>query len=147
MIGTVSQWYAGRVVAQQVLHARRLVESGETGGRIGTNRGLPAGQVGDGVTLLTPEREAGRVSGTFKLVGQGSEKRGPAAAGETVRGTKTFRYPIIPQADGKYVIAPVRIASKQASSSSFSMKGSPTCTLGRFCFDSSVNSADAMEAP
>jgi elongation factor G len=43
-----------------------------------------AGQVGDGVTLSSPEREAGRVSGTFKLVGQSSEKRGPAGAGETV---------------------------------------------------------------
>jgi elongation factor G len=43
-----------------------------------------AGQVGDGVTLNSPEREAGRVSGTFKLLGQGTEKRGPAAAGETV---------------------------------------------------------------
>jgi elongation factor G len=43
-----------------------------------------AGQVGDGVTLSTPEREAGRVSGTFKLLGQTAEKRGPAAAGETV---------------------------------------------------------------
>lgn len=32
------------------------------------------------------------------------------AAGETVRGTKTFRYPILPQSDGKYVIAPIAIA-------------------------------------
>ncbi len=43
-----------------------------------------AGQIGDGVTLMSPEREAGRVSGTFKLVGQATEKRGPAAAGETI---------------------------------------------------------------
>lgn len=42
------------------------------------------GQIGDGVTLLSPEREAGRVSGTFKLLGQTAEKRGPATAGETV---------------------------------------------------------------
>ena len=42
------------------------------------------GQIGDGVTLNSPEREAGRVSGTFKLLGQTTEKRGPAAAGETV---------------------------------------------------------------
>src|SRR5471032_629786 len=41
----------------------------------------------------------------------------------------------------------VGMASMQASSRSFSMKGSPTCTLGRFCLDSSVNSALAMEAP
>ena len=44
-------------------------------------------------------------------------------------------------------MAPVCIASRQASSSSFSMNGSPTCTLGRFCLDSSVNSAEAIDAP
>src|SRR6266849_6347850 len=38
------------------------------------------------------------------------------------------------------------MASRQASSSSFSMNGSPTCTFGRFCFDSSVNSAEARSA-
>ncbi len=43
-----------------------------------------AGQAGDGTTFVTPETEAGRVSGVFKLMGQGSEKRGAAAAGETV---------------------------------------------------------------
>ncbi|MBM3529156.1 MAG: elongation factor G [Alphaproteobacteria bacterium] len=43
-----------------------------------------AGQVGDGVTLQSPEREAGRISGTFKLLGANAEKRGPANAGETV---------------------------------------------------------------
>ena len=43
-----------------------------------------AGQIGDGVTLNAPDREAGRVSGTFKLLGQNNEKRGPAIAGETV---------------------------------------------------------------
>ena len=30
--------------------------------------------------------------------------------GEDVRGTKTLRYPIIPQSDGKYVLAPIRMA-------------------------------------
>ena len=43
-----------------------------------------AGQAGDGTTFVTPETEAGRVSGVFKLMGQGTEKRGAAAAGETV---------------------------------------------------------------
>jgi elongation factor G len=43
-----------------------------------------AGQVGDGVTLQSLEREVGRVSGTFKLLGANPEKRGPATAGETV---------------------------------------------------------------
>jgi elongation factor G len=43
-----------------------------------------SGQIGDGVTLLSTEREAGRVAGTFKILGQNFEKRGPALAGETV---------------------------------------------------------------
>ena len=43
-----------------------------------------AGQAGDGSTFNTPEREAGRVSGVFKQLGQQTEKRGPAQAGETV---------------------------------------------------------------
>jgi elongation factor G len=43
-----------------------------------------AGQAGDGTTFVTPETEAGRVSGVFKLMGQNTEKRGAAAAGETV---------------------------------------------------------------
>jgi elongation factor G len=42
------------------------------------------GTVGDGVTLLSPEGEAGRVSGTFQFLGASSDKRGPAVAGETV---------------------------------------------------------------
>jgi elongation factor G len=45
---------------------------------------LLAGQAGDGATFQTPEGEAGRVSGVFKLLGQHSDKRGPAQAGETV---------------------------------------------------------------
>ncbi len=53
------------------------------GGKMSITRVL-AGQIGDGTTLNSPEREAGRVSGTFKLVGQATEKRGPANAGETV---------------------------------------------------------------
>jgi elongation factor G len=53
------------------------------GGKMSIARIL-AGQVGDGVTFNSPEREAGRVSGVFKLMGQQSEKRGPAAAGDTV---------------------------------------------------------------
>jgi elongation factor G len=43
-----------------------------------------SGQIGDGVTLLSTEREAGRVAGTFKILGQNFEKRGLALAGETV---------------------------------------------------------------
>lgn len=43
-----------------------------------------AGQIGDGVTLSSPEREVGRVAATFKLFGQNPEKRAPATIGETV---------------------------------------------------------------
>ena len=53
------------------------------GGKMSVARVL-SGQIGDGTTLSSPDAEAGRVSGVLKLVGQVSEKRGPAAAGETV---------------------------------------------------------------
>ena len=53
------------------------------GGKLSVARVL-AGQVGDGTTLNSPAAEAGRVSGVLKLVGQVTEKRGPAMAGETV---------------------------------------------------------------
>jgi elongation factor G len=53
------------------------------GGKLSVARVL-AGQIGDGVTLNSPDAEAGRVSGVFKQLGQSTEKRGPATAGETV---------------------------------------------------------------
>jgi elongation factor G len=53
------------------------------GGKMSVARVL-AGQVGDGTTLLSGDDEVGRVAGVFKLVGQTTEKRGPAAVGETV---------------------------------------------------------------
>ncbi len=53
------------------------------GGKMSIAR-LLAGQAGDGTTFNTPEKEAGRVSGVFKVMGQHFEKRGPATAGETV---------------------------------------------------------------
>jgi elongation factor G len=53
------------------------------GGKMSLARVL-SGTVGDGTTFVTPETEAGRVSGVFKLLGQNSEKRGAAGAGETV---------------------------------------------------------------
>jgi elongation factor G len=54
------------------------------GGKMSVVR-LLAGQAGDGTTLLSSSGdEAGRVAGTFKLIGQNSEKRGPAAVGEVV---------------------------------------------------------------
>jgi len=53
------------------------------GGKLSVARVLN-GQIGDGVTLSSPTEEAGRVSGVSRLLGQTSEKRGPAAAGEAV---------------------------------------------------------------
>jgi elongation factor G len=53
------------------------------GGKLSVARVLN-GQVGDGVTLSSPSEEAGRVSGVSKLLGQSTEKRGAASAGETV---------------------------------------------------------------
>ena len=53
------------------------------GGKMSVTRVL-AGQIGDSTTLSSPEREVGRVAGTFKLMGQHTDKRGPAAVGETV---------------------------------------------------------------
>ena len=54
------------------------------GGKMSIVRML-AGQAGDGTTFLSGDSdEAGRVAGVFKLVGQTSEKRGPATLGEAV---------------------------------------------------------------
>lgn len=53
------------------------------GGKMSIARVL-AGQASDGTTFNGPQTEAGRVSGVFKLMGQQTEKRGPAKAGETV---------------------------------------------------------------
>ncbi|MBV8791761.1 MAG: elongation factor G, partial [Pseudolabrys sp.] len=53
------------------------------GGKLSVARVL-SGQAGDGTTFNTPDRDAGRVSGVFKQLGQQTEKRGPAQAGETV---------------------------------------------------------------
>jgi elongation factor G len=53
------------------------------GGKMSVARVL-AGQIGDGTTLLSGDDEVGRVAGVFKLVGQTTEKRGPAMVGETV---------------------------------------------------------------
>jgi elongation factor G len=53
------------------------------GGKMSVARVLN-GQVADSSTFITPEREAGRVAGVFKLLGQHTEKRGPAQIGETI---------------------------------------------------------------
>jgi elongation factor G len=53
------------------------------GGKMSVVRVL-GGKIGDGANLVGPERDAGRVAAVFKLMGQHSEKRGPAEAGDTV---------------------------------------------------------------
>jgi elongation factor G len=53
------------------------------GGKMSISRML-SGQAGDGVTLNTPTAEAGRIAAVFKVMGQHTDKRAPAAAGETV---------------------------------------------------------------
>jgi len=53
------------------------------GGKMSVTRVL-TGQVGDGTTFVTADGDAGRVSGVFNMLGSATEKRGPAAAGETV---------------------------------------------------------------
>jgi elongation factor G len=53
------------------------------GGKLSVARML-SGEAGDGTVFNTPEREAGRVSGVLKQIGQKTDKRGPAKAGDTV---------------------------------------------------------------
>jgi elongation factor G len=53
------------------------------GGKMSVSRVL-AGQAGDGTTFNTADREAGRVAGVFTMLGQRSDKRGPAMTGDTV---------------------------------------------------------------
>lgn len=60
----------------------------------------------------------------------------PGADG--LRGTKTFRYPIIPQADGKHVIAPVRIAYFDPQAKAYR-----TLSAGPFEFSASGSTRDA----
>ena len=54
------------------------------GGKMSIARVL-SGQAGDGTTFITPETEAGRVSGVFKMVGQNNEKRGRCGRGRDRR--------------------------------------------------------------
>ena len=60
------------------------------GGKMSIVRML-AGQAGDGTTFLAGDDEAGRVAGVFKLIGQSTEKRGPATVGEAVAFAKLER--------------------------------------------------------
>ena len=67
---------------EPVVYALKTLHTAH-GGKMSIARVLN-GQVADSTTFITPEREAGRVAGVFKLLGQNTEKRGPAQAGETV---------------------------------------------------------------
>ena len=72
------------------------------------------------------------------------EVRDDVRAGEDgVRGTKTFRYPIIPQADGKYVLGAVRIAYFDPQAKAYR-----TLSAGPFEFSAtgSTRSAPLVEA-
>ena len=62
------------------------------GGKMSIARVL-AGQVGDGTTLITPETDAGRVAGVFKLMGQSTEKRGPGRGGRDGRASASSIMP------------------------------------------------------
>ncbi|MBI4274114.1 MAG: elongation factor G, partial [Rhizobiales bacterium] len=53
------------------------------GGKLSVARVL-SGTAGDGTTFISGGGETDRVSGVFKMMGQTTEKRGAAAAGETV---------------------------------------------------------------
>jgi elongation factor G len=53
------------------------------GGKMSVVRVL-SGKIGDGANLVTPDSDAGRVAAVFKLMGQHSEKRAAAEAGDTV---------------------------------------------------------------
>jgi hypothetical protein len=59
-------------------------------------------------------------------------------AGDAVRGTKVFRFPIIPQSDGKYVIAPIAIAYFDPQSKSYK-----TLRTGPFEFSASGSATSA----
>ncbi len=65
-----------------VAYVMKTLHTGH-GGKMSVVRVLN-GQIADGTTFLSPDREAGRVAGVFKLVGHATEKRGPAQVGETV---------------------------------------------------------------
>ena len=55
-----------------------------------------------------------------------------------VRGTKTFRYPILPQTDGKFVISPIKIAYFDPQAKSYK-----TLQTGRYEFSASGTAASA----
>jgi hypothetical protein len=55
-----------------------------------------------------------------------------------VRGTKTFRYPILPQADGKYVIPPIRVAYFDPQAKAYR-----TLSAGPFEFSASGSTRNA----
>ncbi|MGA2942864.1 MAG: elongation factor G, partial [Xanthobacteraceae bacterium] len=67
---------------ESVTYVLKTLNTGH-GGKMSVARVL-SGQVADGTTFISGEGDVGRVAGVFKLLGQNTEKRGPAALGETV---------------------------------------------------------------
>src|SRR5580658_3133216 len=68
--------------SESVAYVLKTLNTGH-GGKMSVARVL-SGQVADGTTFISGEGDVGRVAGVFKLLGQNTEKRGPAALGETV---------------------------------------------------------------
>jgi elongation factor G len=74
---------------ESVAYVLKTLNTGH-GGKMSVARVL-SGQVADGTTFISGEGDVGRVAGVFKLLGQNTEKRGPAALGETVALAKLDR--------------------------------------------------------
>src|SRR3984957_9825406 len=68
--------------SESVAYVLKTLNTGH-GGKMSVARVL-SGQVADGTTFISCESDVGRVAGVFKMLGQNTEKRGPAALGETV---------------------------------------------------------------
>ncbi|HYZ45109.1 MAG TPA: elongation factor G, partial [Xanthobacteraceae bacterium] len=67
---------------QSVAYVLKTINTAH-GGKMSVVRVL-AGKIGDGANITTADGQTGRVAAVFKLMGQNSEKRGAAEAGETV---------------------------------------------------------------
>jgi elongation factor G len=68
--------------SESVAYVLKTLNTGH-GGKMSVARVL-SGQAADGTIFISGEGDVGRVAGVFKLLGQNTEKRGPAALGETV---------------------------------------------------------------
>ncbi len=95
------------------------------GGKLSVARVL-SGQIPDSSTLQTPETEAGRIAGVFKMLGTSNEKRPAAATGDTVAfgkldGAKTgdtistgkTAYPAVAEEAPRPPVLSIAIAAKE----------------------------------